>query len=282
MGRLASLIYKTLEETNREFVPQAHYPSSASFKYADGTTIGPDILSQYLKHTGVRPSNPPDGPSLLRMRLGDGAHTTIADALGKANVKACPEAKFKNAVPGLRLPISGRVDNLIELDGELEVIEVKSTGDQAMFGKGWGIESKGPKEDHQLQLICYLQNIPGLKRGRFLYVGRESGAMLEFVMERSGDTYAINGKPVKELSWAGIVARWAELENLVEAKTPPPPDYRPWLKKEGGIQAIKTIRGVASKTPWRVEYDPFRDHIWLDPANFKYSRNAAAGLKPGE
>lgn len=282
MGSLTRLIYKTLEDTNREFVPQAHYPSSASFKYSDGTVIGPDILSQYLKHTGVKPSNPPDGPALLRMRMGDAAHVAIADALGKANVKACPESRFKMSVPGLRLPVSGRVDNLIELGGELEVVEVKSSQDNAMFGKGWGIADKGPKEDHILQVIAYLNCVPGLKRARFIYVARDNGGMLEFIVDRSGDSYSVNGKPVRELSWAGMVSRWAMLESLVAAKTAPEPDYRPWLNKDGKIMSVKTIKGVSYKTPWRVSYDAYRDYVWGNPENFKYSENAMHGLKPGE
>lgn len=282
MSQLARLIYKTLEETNREFVPKAHYPSSAGFKYADGSVVGPDILSQYLKHTGVKPSNPPDGPAIMRMRLGDGTHTSIATTLAKANVKVMSEVAFKNAVPGLKLPVSGRVDNLIELDGDLEVVEVKSTQSNAMFGKGWGLQENGPKEDHILQVICYLQSIPGLKRGRFLYVARDTGQMLEFTMTKIGDSYFINGKPVKELSWAGIVARWSNLEAVVASGVAPEPEYRPWLNKDGEIMAFKTIKGEKFKTPWRVEYDAYRDFIWKNAANFKYTENFAHGLKAGE
>lgn len=283
MSSLIPLIHKTLEDTNKDFVPQAHYPSSAGFRYSDGSLVGPDILSQYLKFKGIRPSNPPDGPSLMRMKIGDGAHEAVAKVLAKAGIKSVSEVAFKCPIPGLRLPISGRVDSLAELkDGELEVIEVKSAQESGMFGKGWGIRDKGPKEDHILQVICYLNNVPGVKRGRFLYVARDTGSMLEFVIEKSGDSYSINGKPVRELSWSGIVKRWGEIEAAVDLNQPPPPDYRAWLNKNGDIMSVKTIKGLSYKTPWRIEYDSYRDYVWKNPDNFKYSENAKHGLKPGE
>ena len=282
MGTVASLIYQTLEREDRarDRKPRGHYPSSAGFEYTSGRLIGPDILSQFHKWNGTPQSNPSDGMSLIKMRLGDGTHDQFAKVLAKAGVKALPEVPIKAVITGLKREMSGRCDELVEINGDLEVWEVKSSTKTAMFGFKPGaacVQRDGPKDDAKLQKICYLNTIPGVRRGRFVYICRDSGEMLEYVMERvpGKDAYTIDSKPEPELSWAGIVQRWAHLEALLEDGTPPPPEYKAWLnEKTGEVQDIKTIDGVPYKTPWRVMYDPYRDLIWKDPRNAKHSLNA--------
>lgn len=284
MKQLSSLILKTLESQNKDWVPKSHYPSSAGFKYSDGTVIGPDMLSQFYKWTGAKPSNPPDGPSIMRMKLGDGSHGVLGNVLQKAGINVLAETSFKKNIDGLSHPVSGRTDFLAEFTtSELEVIEAKSSQDSQMFGKignGWTIRDTGPKPDHILQVICYLNCIPGIKRGRFLYIARDTGRMLEFVMERTGDdSYSIDGRTIPEISWAGIVARWVELENIVKSGVAPAPDYQAWINTNSGeVMEKKTIKGEEYKTPWRVTYDSYRDLIWKDPKNFQFSFNAKPPL----
>lgn len=278
MDNVTNLILTTLERSNKEWTPKSHYPSSASFKYKDGTVVGPDIASQFLKWRGVAPSNPPDGRGIMIMRLGEGTHDQLGKILLNSGLKVMTEVSFKIVVPTLKYQVSGRADELLEMvQGELECLEVKSSTDDKMFGTKWipGICDTGPKEDHLLQMICYFNGVPGLKRGRFLYQARDTGRMLEFVMERSGDSYAIDGKPVNELSWAGIVKRWEELESAVFSGIAPKPDYPAWINESTGeVMKIKTIDGVQHKSHWRTMYDNYRDAIWKDQSNFKYSMNA--------
>lgn len=279
MNEVRDLILKTLVETNKEWTPTRHYPSSAGFKYSDGRIIGPDLLSQYLKWTGVKPSNPSDGEGLIKMKLGNGAHGVLAETLAQAGVKVLSETPFRVKPLGLDHEVSGRSDFLIELNNnELEVIEAKSSQDAMMFGTKYygGLIKEGPKEDHKLQVICYLNCIPGLKRGRFLYIARDTGRMLEYIMDRDGvDSYAIDGVHVPELSWAGIVARWVELERIVKSGIAPAPEYQAWINdKTGEVMAKKTINGNDYKTHWRVLYDGYKDRIWKDPSNYQYSFNA--------
>lgn len=276
--KLAKLIYETLEKNNKQWTPRNHYPSSASFKYADGTTIGPDILSQYLKWSGVVPSNPPNGKALLKMGLGNSAHNVIADILAKAGIKAKSEVKGESIIPGLKNKISYRVDGLQEFNEKLEVLEVKSSTDQMMFGAGWGIEDKGPKREHLLQVICYLNTEPGVKVARLLYVSRDSGELIEYEVERLGDSYTLDGNPIPELSFAGIVARWALLETHLENKQLPLPDYKVWLNDSGRVMPVKTINKKQYKSDWQAMYDPYRDLIWTDPKNFQHTYNAKFGL----
>src|SRR6266571_3671099 len=130
MKQISKLILDTLESTAKEWVPRSHYPSSAGFKFSDGHVIGPDILSQFYKWTGVKPSNPPDSASIMKMRLGDGTHQVLAGILAKSGIKVLSETSFKNKVPGLEHDVSGRTDFLLALSqGELEVVEAKSSQD---------------------------------------------------------------------------------------------------------------------------------------------------------
>src|SRR5271169_4583959 len=113
LNEVRDLILKTLEETNKEWTPIRHYPSSAGFKYSDGRVIGPDILSQFFKWTGVKPSNPADGPGIMKMKLGNGAHDTLASVLQVAGVKVLTETPFRVKPAGLEHEVSGRSDFLI-------------------------------------------------------------------------------------------------------------------------------------------------------------------------
>lgn len=278
MTKLTKLIYDTLEseEEKRRWTPKAHYPSSASFKLADGSLIGPDLLTSYLKWTGVPPSNPSDGASLLKMRMGDGAHKELATIFAKANVKAVSETGAKVVVPGLRMPVSYRTDLQIELDGKLKVVEVKSSQEQQMFNKNYGICVKGPKLDHLLQVICYLNLVPGADTAIILYIDRGTGGMLEFTVSKDGNGgYLLDGKPLFGLTWSGIVDRWVELERALDAKVAPEPEYHAWINEtSGNVMPKKTVKGEELKTPWRVLYNDYRDHIWKNPDNFKFSLNA--------
>src|SRR5258708_22612971 len=143
---IKNVIYDTLEKDSKQWTPANHNPSSASFKYKDGHIVGKDLLSMFYKWNGRVPSNPATPGAILRMRLGDGTHLILSQVLAKAGIKAMSEVSGKSAYPGLKKNISYRVDGLHELDGNLEVLEIKSTTDQVLNGKGWGIASSGPKD----------------------------------------------------------------------------------------------------------------------------------------
>lgn len=264
MKTIKNIIYETLEKNNKQWTPANHNPSSASFKYPDGRVVGKDLLSLYLKWKGVPASNPITASALLRMDMGNAAHDTLAKILNKAGIKHISEVAGKAEIPGLKYKVSYRVDGLLELDGDLEVLEVKSSTDQQMFGKGWGIEDKGPKEDHCLQVLCYLNLVPGVKRARLLYISRDSGKMIEYVY---------SDKAIGDLNFAGIVSRWAELESHLISGIEPDPDFKAWLNDSKEVMDVKQIAGKKYKTAWQVSYDSYKDYIWKNPKNYKHTYN---------
>lgn len=268
---IKNIIYDTLEADNKQWTPVNHNPSSASFKYSDGHIIGKDLLTLYYKWTNVPPSNPIGPGSLLRMRLGDGTHMILSQILAKAGIKAMSEVAGKFQHPNLKRPISYRVDGLHELKGDLEVLEVKSTTDQVLLGKGWGIRDTGPKDEHLLQVICYLNLVPGVKRSRLLYISRDSGEMVEFTVNKNiDDSYNVNDLKVPELSFSGIVDRWFKLEQHLESKIEPKPEFKVWLNEENELMPVKQIKGKKYKSDWEATYSPYLNKIYLDPKNYDF------------
>jgi hypothetical protein len=277
--KIVPLIYDTVEKENKNWIPKAHYPSSASFKFPNGLLVGPDLLDQWLKWKGVQPSNPSDGPGLLKMRLGNGAHKELEKVLQKSGVKVMSEVAGKYQHPLLVYPISYRVDHLIEDEEGLGVLEVKSSMQQQMYSPYFGIKVKGIKLDHALQVLDYLKLVPGVKRGKLLYIDRGTGGMLEFDLWIGDDGllhYEGEGlKRTLEITWDGIIERRRLLEAAVKLDTPPEPEYRAWInEKTGEVMPKKTIHGKEFKTNWRVMYSDYKDYIWKNPENFKYSLNA--------
>lgn len=270
---IKSIIYETLEKENKQFVPQNHNPSSASFKTSTGKIVGKDMLSMYYKWKGVAPSNPSPASSILKMRLGDGVHTVVAGILAKAGIKALAEVGGKFHVATLKRPISYRVDGLHELNGELEVLEVKSVDEDQIIGRGWGIREKGPKADHLLQCICYFNVVPGVRRIRLLYIARDSGEMEEFILEKvSADSYAVlQGSKILDcpFSFRGITERWGELERALETNIIPPIEFRVWLNEEREFMKVKQIKGEKFKSQWEALYSPYADMIYKDPKNYQ-------------
>lgn len=268
MKEITKLVYDTLEKNDGVRIPSAHYPSSASFKYSSGEVIGPDLLNEYLKWTGTTPSNPAGPKGILKMRLGDGTHIVLQKILEKCGVKVLSEVSIKANIPGLKYPISGRVDQLIEIEGKLLALEIKSTTDQQMYGTKFykGIIDDGPKPDHLLQVLVYLKTFPGVTGGKLLYIARDTGAMIEFDVTLDGpDHLKVNGESVPELNWLGVIERWIELEAALEHKDIPFPEHLAWLNDKGEVMPVKTIKGKQLKTPWRTLYSSYKDLIWKDP-----------------
>jgi hypothetical protein len=251
-------IYTVLKDSNKQWIPQNHNPSSASFKYPDGRIVGKDLLSLYYKWKGVPPSNPFSVESLLKFRLGDGAHEVLAKILSKAGIKHISEVAGKAQLPGLQKTISYRVDGLMEIDGNVEVLEVKSTDENQLLGRGWGIKDKGPKLEHIIQVLCYTNLVAGVKQARLLYIARDTGDMLEYIV----------GKEYEGVTFSGIVDRWRELERHLENNTVPLPEFKVWLNEDGEIMPVKQIKGQRYKSDWQAMYGDYKDMIYKDPKNY--------------
>lgn len=282
MLNFPNLIYQTLQDDNLQRKPGGHNPSSASFKYPDGKLIGTDLLTQWLKWREVPYSNAPDGAALFKMRMGDSAHYAISSVLKRnksLKVLAEQDASFvvgnSKLLPGLTFPITYRLDCLVNDGNELGIVEVKSTMQQVMYSPGWGLKFTGPKVEHLLQCISYIELAPMVKYVSLVYVDRGSGGMLQFNIEKKGKGYTVDGKPVQDITWEGITSRWKELEVYLKSNEQPPIERSVWINdKTGEVMDVKTIGGQKFKSDWEWLYSSYRDYVWKNPTNFQYTFNA--------
>lgn len=219
-----------------------HYPSSASC-VVNGEVQGSCLRQQFYQFTFLEPSNPPEAGALWKFAMGNVIHDLVAKWLKEAGHKMETEVAFKQNIPGLRLPVSGRIDNIIEIKGKRIGIEVKSK-----FGRGMDeIKKNGARIEDILQVQPYM-NCYGLDTFIMFYIARDSAYRLQFL-----------AFPDKVL-WEGIVERWKKLEEYLDKKEVPPRDYSVFINKEGGLQETKTVDGKTVKSDWQCRYCGFLDY----------------------
>lgn len=84
--------------------------------------------------------------------------------------------KYKEVIMASdKLPIRGRCDGILIIDGEEHIVDIKSiqnrtpkTNDRQFTFED--LETQGPKEAHKVQLMLYMW-MSGIKRGHLLYFG---------------------------------------------------------------------------------------------------------------
>lgn len=108
--------------------------------------------------------------SLAVMSSGTGAHERIQAALQKSGKVVAEELEVKNQDP----PIRGFVDNIVEIDGEEIVVEIKTTRQEAFEPK---IMSMRAADYHMYQLLTYMK-VLGKKNGAFIYENRNDNSLL--------------------------------------------------------------------------------------------------------
>ena len=118
---------------------------------------------------------------------------------------------------------------------------------------------------------------PSIKWFSLIYLARDNGYRLEYHITRDGDTYFLDGKKIKELSFEKIKARWKTLEGHIERKEVPAREFKVFLNSDMEIQKTKTIKGDTHKSDWRCLYCPYAetvcwkgDDTWDDSYNKEY------------
>ena len=157
------------------------------------------------------------------------------------------------------------------------MIEIKTTGNQQLTSKWFGIKHFGPKPDHLLQCITYMNVEPAVEWVALIYLDRDTAYRIEYHIVKKGDTYFLDGKEIKGLNFKGIQNRWMELEKYIELNNIPPRDYKVWLGKDGRVQKTKTKDGkIIGKSDFRCMYCDFKDKCWSLPGAWEDSFNQPA------
>lgn len=184
-------IYDVIEERweKKDKERTSHYPS----------TIMSCMRQQYWIWKKEPPTNPIEPIAKLKMQIGNVWEDFIIEML-KEKYDMETQIAFKKDV-GLKYPISGRIDGLIDGKG----LEIKST-----FGRAISyIKSKGIRAEHMAQVCCYLY-CTDIDPIVILYFARDSGYMKEFYCYKEN---------LKEL-WEEILERLRRLEKSLDEGLP--------------------------------------------------------------
>jgi hypothetical protein len=246
-----------------------HYPSSASFRKADGSVAGACLRAMYWRSTKEPETDPRDLTSKLQAAFGQGIHDQILKRLQKSKrIRITPEASGRLLVDPLTKEISFRLDGLCTYHGEVGGLEIKT---QQSYGLQRMVRENGPKEGDLLQVLSYFGTNPDIQWFDLLYFARDTAFRAEYHVWKDPDTssFMVKGvfpetsaKRIQELNFNGIVNRWQELEQAISTSSLPDRDYRAVLTKEGKFTEKRTKNLVDYKSDWRCTYCSFKTKCW--------------------
>ena len=208
-----------IENDRRDFGP----PTAWRF-----SSLGKCKRQQYLARRNEVAPEPFTVKTLTLFRIGDLLEKQAVEWLSQAKgiqviSRTDGGSQIKVAVPEFNA--RGSLDGLVITDGEIAVLELKSTRDRALeYGDL-------PYHTHRLQALGYAYYL-GLSRACIVYLGRD-GAKKVF-------WETVTPAIVQE-----IQTQWAELERFWLAQEEPP--------RLDLVQATKTVKG--EKIPFYYEKD---------------------------
>lgn len=181
--------------------------------------------------------------SLAVMNQGQGAHQRIQDALKVSGVVLEEELEVKSDDP----PIRGYVDNIVEIDGEKIVVEIKTTRSESFEPK---IYSMKAAYYHMYQLLIYMK-ILGIRNGAFIYENKNDNSLLVIPVTLDDFNESIVDKA---LAWMRKV--WDTYEN---GDLP----TRPWKKTSQNCAQCPLFDACWKEAPdGNVDIKPMSVYKW--------------------
>lgn len=234
-----------LEEQDRKSldnrVRTSHHPSGAN----------KCLRQMYYDWTNTPVTNYRTATDIWRMNLGTWMHKMFAHYLREMGEEVVDEVEMTLTDPTLKYPIHGYLDNIIEIDGELYGIELKT-----VFGQGGkSIQLSGkPREDDATQTKIYL--VANNLAGFFVdYLARDSFYRTEFQIVMSN--------PEREAFKNMIINKFRTLEHMVEKKIIPDRDYHA-IVCDGMLIGSKQHKLIKYKSDWQCMYCVYRDHCYAE------------------
>ena len=267
-------IYAQFDKNQREEKRERkhrHYPSGLA-AIQDGNFVGKCRRALYYEWNRVVPSNPIEAVAWFKMAMGNVIHDFLDSVMDKAlagKEYAVIDSEFcgdeKPIVwphPGLKYPLSMRIDKIFELGGKRYACEWKSS-----YGYGVTmIQKEGIKDDNLLQSMCYLeQDVIPLDGLLLVYVARDTGYLFGFLIEKAeGGGYSVwsmNSNSYTKIDWSfdGVVAATHMFEEMVDSDVMPDRDYecRVVTSREGS-------KYLDPKGDWHCRYCSFADICYFD------------------
>lgn len=253
MGELISAIDEYL--LKQEGHPrESHYASDVSSC----------VRQLFYKWKNTTPSNPITASALWKMRMGNSIHSLVHEFLESAGYDIADEVALKKNYPGLKKPVSMRVDGIYSAKdgvGDIIGVEYKST-----YGAGIDavVRAGVPKREHAEQ-VCLYGDAYDIEQWKVIYIGRDNGYRHEFNLRYDAKERALfldlpDG--MKRLANTDqLIEKLVFIEDMVEEGMLPDRDY--WQAiKNGEFRDVVQRDGVKYKTDWQCSYCQFRDMCW--------------------
>lgn len=237
---LVNVIYsQVIRENETRERSLRHYPSSAC-ALIEGKLIGKCRRATWFEWKKFEKTNPMDAPALFKINCGNLIHNFMNEFLNHALFDLGwikeqyegdgkgEEVSFVWQHPGLKFPFSGRLDNrFITPEGKRIIVEWKST-----YGRGADyIKKDGPKDEHLLQCVIYLeQDIYPTDGVILIYATRDSGYLFGYWITKEREGLRIehmNSSKItlSSINFKTILEGTKSLEDVLEIETPPLRDY---------------------------------------------------------
>jgi hypothetical protein len=231
--------------------------SAKVFKSEDTVFFNPSSFSAckrqiFYKKRYVAPSNSIDAASYLKMDFGSVLHSRIQDIVKKMGILIDAERLKVKEFGGLSFRY--KVDGIIVLNRQRCLLEIKTA-----HAGGLRAVKHDPKPEDVIQMSLYML-FENIKNGILLYVGRDTGYMIEYYITQECDAH--------KAAISEIQKKIPELQQLkvqIKSGIMPERDGFIEMKNSGGkISEDFQKDKVRRKSDWRCSYCPWHDLCWKE------------------
>lgn len=279
--RLIELVDKYLEnpyKIHTEMHKGYHHPSSASCviqnEYGETEVAGACMRKVYWEMKGVKRTNPMSARGSRICAYGKAVERFEVEQFKELGIWRDNNVKFINT----NYKVSGEADCIVfdkEING-LRGVEIKSGYDYRFRSQVIGTATRAgkPKNEHLMQTMLYVDyfKFPF----NILYVDRGNAERGEYEVTLNSDgTPNLDGRKYSiGISVPKIVARFKELDEMLEDNTVPKRDFQKKYSKEKLSKMHGTRRMSKANTEefeksgdvdigdWQCSYCDFKDHCW--------------------
>ena len=205
----------------------------------------------YFDWIGEPVSNYRTATDIWRMNLGTWMHKMFAHYLKEMGENVQDEVEMTFTDWRLKYPIHGYMDNVIEIDGYIFPIELKT-----VFGYGGkAIQLSGkPREDDEVQEKIYI-SFNDFVGGIVAYLARDSFYRTQFIVTMDSQE--------KEKFKEKIIMKFMSLEAHVEERIMPDRDYHA-IVCDGELVETKQHKCIKYKSDWQCMYCVYRDSCYVE------------------
>lgn len=176
---LNEMIYDYFSESDRERPIKAFNPEDTL--YFNPSSFNACKRQIYYKKRYETPSNPIDAASYLKMDFGSTLHTRIQAIVNKLGILI--EAEKLKTVKFQGLNFRYKTDGIIVVNRQRHIMEIKTT-----HAGGLRAVKYDPKPEDVIQMSLYML-FENIQNGILLYVGRDTGYMIEYYITQECDAY---------------------------------------------------------------------------------------------